>query len=157
MPTANQFVDLANARVDDQRHVMQTIIDADHCPFCQENLEKYHKQPILKEGEYWLVTTNQWPYDHTTVHLLIILKMHGERLVDLPSDAGRELIELAQWAEQEYHIPGGGLALRFGNTDYSAGTVSHLHAQLLQPDINASDYDQKPVKLKIGKMWKDRR
>lgn len=151
-----KFVDIDNARVDEQRRVMSEIIDAAHCPFCLENLRQYHKQPILKEGKYWLLTTNQWPYEHTKVHLMLIYKEHVEHLSEMNPSAGVELIELAQWAVKEYSIPGGGLAMRFGDTNYSAGTVAHLHAQLLQPDIDAPDYDDKPVKVKIGKMWKDR-
>lgn len=147
----NAFVDLDNTRVDEQRAVMRDIIAADHCPFCLENLQKYHKQPILKDGKYWLLTTNQWPYEHTKLHLLLIYKVHVEKLGEIDPEAGAELIKLAQWAEKEYSMPGGGLAIRFGNTNYSAGTVAHLHAQLLQPDIDAPNYDEKPVKIKIGK------
>lgn len=149
--TNNAFVDLDNTRLDEQRAVMRDILDADHCPFCQENLQKYHKQPVLKDGKYWLLTTNQWPYEHTKLHLLLIYKAHIEKLGEIDPEAGAELIELAQWAEKEYVMPGGGLAIRFGNTNYSAGTVAHLHAQLLQPDIDAPNYDEKPVKIKIGK------
>jgi len=152
----SSFVDIDNARLDDQRVVMQEIIDADHCPFCLENLEKYHKEPFLKEGKYWVVTKNQWPYEHTKLHLLFISKKHVTTLTELEQAAGTELIELAQWAVKEFEIPGGGLVMRFGDTEYSAGTVAHLHAQLLYPDIEAPDYDEKPVKVKIGKMWKDR-
>ena len=151
MTQTKKFVDLDNARVDDQKSVMRTIINAEHCPFCLENLHKYHKQPILKEGKYWLLTTNQWPYQNTKIHLLLIYKTHVETLGELDPAAGVELLEFAQWAEKEYAIPGGGLAIRFGDTNYSAGTVAHLHAQLLQPDIDAPNYDEKPVKVKIGK------
>lgn len=154
--TPKPFVDIENARVDDQRDVMREIMSADHCPFCWENLEKYHKQAIIKEGKYWLVTTNQWPYVHTSLHLLLIYKSHAERLADLDPQAGVELLELVQWVEKHYQIPGGGVAMRFGDMNYSAGTVAHIHAQLLVPDIQAPDYDAKPVKVKIGKMWKDR-
>jgi diadenosine tetraphosphate (Ap4A) HIT family hydrolase len=145
----NQHVDLDNARVDEQRQVMQEIIDADHCPFCSENLAKYHTQPILKEGKFWLVTTNQWPYTFTKLHLLFIHKNHITTLQEMDPAAGKELIELAQWAEAAYQVPGGGLAMRFGDTDYSAGTVAHLHAQFLVPDIEAEGYE--PVRIKIGK------
>ena len=145
----NQHVDLDNARQDDQRAVMQEIIAADHCPFCRENLEKYHKQPILREGTYWLVTHNQWPYKFTKLHLLFIYKSHVTHLPEIDPEAGRELIELAQWAQAEYDVPGGGLAMRFGDTDYSAGTVAHLHAQFLVADIDAEGYE--PVRIKIGK------
>lgn len=149
------FVDLDNARVDEQRQVMQAIIAAGHCPFCLENLEKYHKTPILKTGQHWLVVQNQWPYEHTQVHLLLILKQHVEDISQLDPTAGQELIELAQWAQREFKIPGGALAVRFGDTDFSAGTVNHLHAHLIVPDIHHPDYKSKPVKLKIGKILGD--
>jgi ATP adenylyltransferase len=146
-----KFVDLDNARVEEQKKVMEDIADANHCPFCLENLQKYHKKPILKEGEYWLLTENQWPYENTTIHLLAIYKQHVTDLASLDPEAGKELLEMMQWAETEFKIPGGGFVVRFGDTDYSAGTVNHLHAQLLQPDIHAPTYLDKPVKIKIGK------
>lgn len=148
----NAHVDLDNARVDEQRQVMQEIMQADHCPFCSENFEKYNKQPILRAGKYWFVTNNQWPYAFTKLHLLFIYKTHVTHLTEIDPEAGRELIELAQWAQAEYAVPGGGLAMRFGDTDYSAGSVSHLHAQFLVPDIEAEGYE--PVRVKIGKSRK---
>ncbi len=154
---SDPFVDLENAREDSQRAVMREIIDANHCPFCRENLQKYHKQPILKEGQYWLVTTNQWPYPHTKVHLLLICKEHVTNLSELKPQAGEELVTLSQWAEKEFQMIGGGLAMRFGDMNYSAGTIAHLHVQLLMPSIDDPDYDEKPVKIKIGKTWKDRK
>lgn len=142
------FVDLQNARYDDQRAVMQEIVGAAHCPFCSENLKKYHKQPIIIEGEYWLVTPNQWPYNHTRVHLLLILKEHVETLTDLPPQAGAELVKLSAELCEKYNVAGGGLALRFGDTNYSAGTVKHLHVQFIVPDIESPEFE--PVRVKIG-------
>jgi len=150
-PSRKKFVDLDNARVLEQKRVMEDIIDADHCPFCLENLKKYHKKPILKEGKYWLLTENQWPYANTKVHLLAIYKKHIENLADLDPKAGEELLEFFKWAEKKYQVPGGGFVMRFGDTDYSAGTVAHLHAQFLVPDIHHPTYMEKPVRVKIGK------
>jgi ATP adenylyltransferase len=149
MVIQKQFVDLDNAREEDQKQVMQDIINADHCPFCSENLKKYHKQPILKEGKYWILTTNQWPYKHTKYHLLAIYKDHAVNLSELDSQSGNELFELLKWAEEEYKVPGGGFAMRFGDTNYSAGTVNHLHVQFIQPDINSPEFE--PVRVKLGK------
>jgi ATP adenylyltransferase len=145
----SRHVDIDNARLDEQRQVMQEIIDADHCPFCRENLDKYHKQEILKEGEFWLVTKNQWPYDFTKVHLLLIYKQHATDLSELDPESGKELLELLQWAQKEYKIPGGGWAMRFGDTDHSAGTVAHIHVQFIMPDLEHPEF--KPVRIKIGK------
>lgn len=143
------FVDLDNSRVDEQRAVMRQIVAEGHCPFCAENLHKYHKQPILKDGKYWLVTHNQWPYEHTKVHLLAIYKSHAEQLQHLSPEAGAELFQLLAELEQEFGFPGGGVAMRFGDTDYSAGTVNHIHAQIFVPDIDQPDF--KAVRVKIGK------
>lgn len=149
------FVDLENAREDDQREVMKKIMAANHCPFCVENLKKYHKQPIIKETKYWLVTTNQWPYDHTLHHFLLIYKDHAEQLQELETEAGKELFELVAWLEKEYHIPGGGWAMRFGDTNYSSGSVAHLHVQYVVPSIEDPDFE--PTRIKIGKNPKDRK
>jgi len=144
-----KFVDIDNAREDDQRQVMKDIIKADHCPFCEENLKKYHKQPILKTGKYWILTNNQWPYKDTKVHFLIIYKEHATKLSELDSNSGKELLDFVKWAEKEYKVLGGGWVMRFGDTSYSAGTVNHIHAQFIQPDINMPDF--KPVRIKLGK------
>lgn len=143
------FVDLDNARLDDQKKVMQEIQEQQHCPFCLENLRKYHKQEILKEGKYWLITPNQWPYEHTKVHYLAIYKEHATHLSELDPAAGAELIQFFAEIEKNEKLPGGGFAMRFGDTNYSAGTVRHIHAQFLVPDIEAVDFV--PVKFKIGK------
>jgi len=144
-----QFVDLDNAREDEQKQVMKDIINADHCPFCLENLNKYHKQPIIKEGKYWLLTQNQWPYKHTRHHLLVIYKQHATDLSELDIESGKELLEFVAWAQKEFKISGGGFAMRFGDTNYSAGTINHIHVQFIQPDIKKPDFS--PVRIKLGK------
>lgn len=145
----SNFVDLDNAREDDQKKVMREILAADHCPFCLENLKKYHKEPIIKEGKYWILTKNQWPYKHTKHHLLLIYKEHATSLSELEPESGVELLKLVQWVEKEYRVPGGGWAMRFGDTNYSAGTVNHLHIQFIQPNLEGPEF--KPVRIKVGK------
>lgn len=149
MSKNSKFIDIDNSRVEEQKKVMNEILNQEHCPFCEENLRKYHKQPILKETTHWIATKNQWPYDHTKYHFLLITKHHIVNITELDAQAAQELIELTSWLIAEYNIPGGGLAMRFGDTNYSAGTVAHLHAQLIQPDPEAEGYQ--PVRVKLGK------
>lgn len=146
---SNGFVDLDNARVDEQRQVMKEIIEDGVCPFCTEHLKKYHPGPWVKIGQYWIVSKNRWPYDNTAHHLLLIYKEHVQSLSEVTPDAGKELITLAAELERELQIPGGGLIMRFGDTNYSAGSVNHLHAQLIMPDIGRAGF--KPVRVKLGK------
>ena len=151
----NNFINVNNSREKDQIEVMQKIADQAHCPFCEENLRLYHKEPILKVSKYWLVTKNQWPYKHTKHHFLLIYRQHITKLEELETEAGSELFSLVQGLEKEYQFEGGGFAMRFGDTDFSAGTVNHLHVQLVIPDAMAKDFE--PVKIKLGLQWEKRR
>lgn len=144
-----QFLDIDNSRVPEQVAVMEQIIESGECPFCMEALKKYHRTPILKETKHWVFTRNAWPYENTREHFLLILKTHKETLSELTAEEGADYFELVAWAETEFALPGGGLAMRFGDTNYSAGTVKHLHAQLIVPDIEKPSFQ--PVRFKIGK------
>lgn len=142
-------VDLENYRYDEQLAVMQEIAETGACPFCMENFGNHQVDETLFDGKYWLLTYNRWPYKHTKVHLLAIYKEHAEHLSELEPDAGRELIEIFQWAVKHFEVPGGGFVMRFGDTNYSAGSVHHIHAQFIQPDIEGEEYQ--PVRVKLGK------
>lgn len=128
------FVDLSKARTSEQLRVMQEIQEEGHCPFDLDQLQKYHKEPILRRGEHWLLTPNQWPYENTRVHLLAIAATHTESLMDLRPGSMDELLEHLQWAEFAYNITAGGLAMRFGDVKKNGATVNHLHAHLIVPE-----------------------
>jgi diadenosine tetraphosphate (Ap4A) HIT family hydrolase len=145
---AKDFVNLDNARHDDQRDVMKGIAQDGVCPFDEEYLANYHKQPILRRGKYWTLTLNQWPYEHTRVHLLAIARLHVESLDALDAAAGEELFAHAQWAIKEYNIDFGGLAMRFGDVKQNGASVNHLHAHIIVPDAGRPA-DAK-VRFKIG-------
>lgn len=146
------FVDIENAREKDQIQTMKKIIEAGHCPFCLKNLRKYHKKPILKETPLWLLTDNQWPYENTQLHLIAIYKKHATKIDQLADQAGDQLLQLISWAETKFNIPGGGIIMRFGDTNYSAGSVNHIHVQLVVPDLKKIRKAKKPVRIKIGKI-----
>lgn len=145
----NGYVYVPNSRGDEQRDVMEKIVRDKVCPFCMEHLAKYHKKPILRESEHWILTENQWPYEHTRRHLLAITKTHVESMDELPAGAGEELFDLFRWAVRELDIRGGGFSVRFGDHEHSGGSVTHLHAQLVEPNLDDPTYE--PVRIKIGK------
>jgi diadenosine tetraphosphate (Ap4A) HIT family hydrolase len=136
----NRFINLNSVRREDQKKVMANINEAGHCPFCRENLEKYHKKPILKEGTFWILTDNQWPYEKIKHQLLAIYKTHIEHIADMDPEAGKELIEMFQEEAQKRNIPGGGIAMRFGsNPEHGnyGSSVLHIHAHMIEPDLDA--------------------
>jgi hypothetical protein len=108
------FIELANVRSFGQLKVFRRIREAGHCPFCPGNLGLYHMPPVLWETDHWLVTPNQWPYPHTDVHLLVILRNHAERVHELHPSARREMVDILERVEQE-RAPGGGVVMRFGD------------------------------------------
>ncbi|HZS43160.1 MAG TPA: hypothetical protein VFA52_02995 [Candidatus Paceibacterota bacterium] len=145
------FVELSNARREDQKKVLEQIIADGVCPFCRENLVKYHKNPILKEGKYWLLTENQWPYIYTKHHYIAIYKTHQESIIDIDSEAGSELIKLFQELVRQENIPGGAVAIRFGsNSKFGnyGSSVRHIHAHLIEPDLE--NPEKIAIKFKIG-------
>ena len=145
----NDQINRHHARSEHQQGVMDQIEKDNVCPFCMENLAKYHKNPILKEGEFWVVTDSQWPYKNTKHHLLAISRTHVEHINELPKGAGEELMNLFAEVTKERSIPGGGLCIRFGwnpeHGDYGS-SVRHIHAHLIEPDLTQGE----KVKFKIG-------
>ena len=135
----NPFINLSVVRREDQRAVMEEIQKQGHCPFCPENVAKYHKNPIIKEGEFWLLTDNQWPYEKVKHQLLAISKTHVEHISDLDPRAGAELFAMFGEEARKRGIPGGGLAMRFGSSQHGnyGSSVLHLHAHLVEPDLEA--------------------
>jgi len=146
--TDGDFVFLGNARLKDQEKLMEKILEDGVCPFCPENLAKYHKEEILKTGEHWTLTYNQWPYRNTKLHLLAIARYHARCLSDLKPGAAEELFDLLRWAEITYNVAFGGVCMRFGDVKNNGATVDHLHAHFIVPMPNLSK-DEK-VRFKIS-------
>lgn len=147
-----EYVKMEHFREQDQLEVMKKIQEEGHCPFCIENLSKYHTEPFLKEGKYWYLTHNRWPYDGTKVHLMTISKTHVEKLEDLPEGAGDEMFEMYKWAEKEFDLPGASLFMRFGDMDYTGSTVQHLHTQF----ISGGHREEGGEKLKVKLAYKSK-
>ena len=142
---------MSAVRRKDQKVVMQEIEKQGHCPFCIENLEKYHKNLILKEGKFSILTDNQWPYEKIKHQLLAIYKTHVEHIEDLDPESGQELIEMFAKESKKRNIKGGGIAIRFGSSpDGNYGSsVLHIHAHLIEPDLTALS-DTEAWRFKFG-------
>jgi|SRR5271168_2186879 len=157
MTKGNHLVTVTNARSEEQKKVMEQIVADNVCPFCIENLNKYHKNPIFRESKYWLFTNNQWPYKGVKHQILAIYKTHIEHIKDLPEEAGGELLRIFGEITKEKNIPGGGVAIRFGKNptlgNYGS-TVNHIHAHLIEPDLE--HLEDGVFKFKFGES-KDRK
>jgi ATP adenylyltransferase len=144
------FVNLDNAKR--PSGVYDTVIDQIKkdgvCPFCPEHFTQYHKNPILKDGTYWLVTNNMYPYEGAKYHALFVHKRHITALTEIVPEAWTELKQIIDWYVAEQAIPGGALLLRFGSTAYTGASVSHLHANIISSD--GENPDRKPILARLG-------
>ncbi len=124
-------VNLKHARTKFQREVMEKIVRDKVCPFCEPNFLKYHTKPIIKRGKHWTLTENFAPYDGSKHHLLAVSRMHVRSFTELSAAARAELFALFARESKKRGIKGGTVFMRFGDTDYTGGSVEHLHAQLV--------------------------
>lgn len=141
----DRLMNIDNARDALQIENMKKIEAEGFCPFCPENMQKYHTPPILKKDTFWYVTPNMYPYENTSHQFLFVTNEHVTDSRDLSPTAWAQLQELVQWVMTEHAIEGGTLLMRSGNMSKTGSTVLHLHAQLIvgkSPD--------KPVMTRVG-------
>lgn len=124
-------VNLSHARTDFQKEVMERIKRDNVCPFCEKHFLTYHTKPIIKRGKFWLLTENFQPYEGSRHHLLLVSRKHVTHFETLSSAAQAEFFSLASSELSTRGVTGGTLLMRFGNTDYTGGSVEHLHAQII--------------------------
>lgn len=141
-------VNLSHARTKFQRDVMKKIKRDKVCPFCTEHFLKYHTKPIISTGKHWILTENFQPYVGSKLHLLIVSKKHVQHFDELPPSAQQELFQLFGKELKKQKIKGGAVFMRFGDTDYTGGTVEHLHAQLVSGTKRGKN--KKPIVTYLG-------
>ncbi len=130
--------------------VITQIAQEGICPFCPEHLTKYHKHP-LEEKKFWWLTDNAWPYKPRKHHRLLISKTHIVHFTEITPEAWGEIREIVAAEVKRLNIEGGTFILRFGDTGFTGGSVSHLHLHLFQSDPKDSSYDRKMgVLMRIG-------
>jgi diadenosine tetraphosphate (Ap4A) HIT family hydrolase len=143
------FVDVKNARKGEYKKVIEEIAKTGKCPFCKENF-KYHKKPIYNTRKGWFLTNNTWPYKNAKHHLIILGNEHKEYFSELTKSDFESVSFLVNWAIKKWDIKGGGLAMRFGDTNLTGASVSHIHFHIISPEVNKKTKRGKTVIFPIG-------
>ena len=149
----DNFVNIDNARNDEQKQVMEKIRAEGFCPFCPENLDKSELEPAITDIklDFWNVRKNRWPYENTRLHLLIIHNEHAEKISEIKSEAWAELQKIIEWAEKKYELKSGGFGMRFGDPKQNGASVDHLHGHIITADVTDKDSPEyKPVRFRVG-------
>ena len=144
-----KLVNIKNARQGEYRKVIKQIAKTRKCPFCKENF-KYHKKPIYKRKNGWFLTNNSWPYKNTDHHLIVLGDKHKENFSEITKKDLESAAYLINWAIKKWKIKGGGIAMRFGDTDHTGASVSHIHFHIISPKIDKKTKKIKTVNFPIG-------
>ena len=116
-------------------HMKKTVGEG-ICPFCDKNAKE---KTCIKDGKFWWIKPNDFPYRRHAHHLIMVLKgKHSSKENDISNicpESWTEFGKIIQWAVQKYSILGGGIVLRFGLRKYNASTLTHVHAHIQAPDL----------------------
>jgi len=146
----SSYINMENARQEDQRIVMEHIKETGICPFCPENRVSGEVLDPVWTGKHWMFVPNRWPYEFTRVHLMGIAERHVRFIHELTDDEWLEVRMFIDWAIKQYNIESGALGIRFGNPVTNGATVDHLHIHLVvaDPDVTRPGYER--VRFAMG-------
>jgi ATP adenylyltransferase len=121
--------DLGGARTDEQRAKMQELTARGVCIFCPE-----HAGELLHRGEHWYVKRNDFPYEGTAAHYLIVPLRHVVAFDELPDAAGAELWAIKRRLKAQLAPLATATVERSGDMRFNGGTVAHLHTHFVALD-----------------------
>jgi len=145
-----KLVDKRYAKSKEYHEALEDIENENKCPFCPENLCR-QKKPIIElyRSGQWFITANNYSYPEARVKLIIIADEHKETITEVTAQEWTEIVNLIKWAHQEYDIKGAGLAVRYGDSNFTGATVTHLHFHLISAKLDKKNKSI-PVNFPIG-------
>ena len=143
---------MAAGRTPEQIAKMKKLTELGACIFCPEYFAEFHDNPALFETEHWLVTKNDYPYEHTSLHLLVAAKTHVSDMSELDAKARADFMETVVTISKVYDLPSYAVGIRVGDFHFNGGSVEHLHAHVIVGTRNDKTFE--PVKMKLTSLPK---
>ena len=125
--TVSELYDLTAARSEDQHQYMEELEAAGICIFCSEE----HRPKVELSGSHWYVVENDYPYEGTSGHYLIVPHAHVSSFDELPDEAALELWALKRELKERLDPPATATVERSGDMRYNGGSVAHLHVHFV--------------------------
>ena len=135
---------LGNGRTDEQLAEMRRLEAEGICLFCPGQLNRQ----VLHRTPQWTVTSNDFPYRGTRLHLLLVPDEHVTDLVDLSAEAQRDFWSALAWVRDHHGLAHYGVAARNGRCEFTGGTIRHVHVHVVQGDVD--DPRHEPVRVKLS-------
>ena len=138
--------ELPAARTPAQRRYMEELEAAGICVFCREHFDEYHGEPVEIDGTHWFATRNDFPYEGTSAHFLIVAQAHVTSFDELPDEAGAELWAIKRELKAAVAPQAVATVERSGATRYNGGSVAHLHVHFVALDASPA----KTVRFRVS-------
>jgi diadenosine tetraphosphate (Ap4A) HIT family hydrolase len=134
--------DLSAARSEEQRRYMDELESSGICIFCSEE----HRAPVELSGAHWYVVKNDYPYEGTRGHYLIVPHAHVSSFDELPDEAGADLWALKRQLKERLDPLAVATVERSGDMRYNGGSVAHLHVHFVALEADPS----RTVKFRVS-------
>ena len=119
------------ARGDEQLERMRALQAEGVCIFCPEHAGDWQREPVEHTGEHWYVTRNDFPYEGTAAHYLIVARRHVTAFQELPDEAGAELWAIRRKLAESLRAASYATVERSGDMNFNGGSVAHLHVHMV--------------------------
>jgi diadenosine tetraphosphate (Ap4A) HIT family hydrolase len=137
-----------NHRTADQLADMEQLEARGLCLFCPDGLAEHGRQRVLWQTSHWSITPNEFPYQGTALHLLLVPRQHVGDLLDLDEAGRADFWTALGWVRDRYELTYYGLGVRNGDCRYSGATIRHVHAHVLVGDPDAEP--EVPVRMRFS-------
>lgn len=130
----NKFVDIGNCRGPEMTARYEQIAEEGYDPFDPEVFKEEHGRPIIFENRHWILTTNQYPYEKTKFHYLVVCKDFVTKASEMTSKMWSSVGEIISFVEEKHEVDGHTLFMRMGNTKKTGASVVRLHFHIIVPE-----------------------
>jgi ATP adenylyltransferase len=134
------------ARGSEQLARMRELEAEGVCIFCPEHAGRYQREPVEHSGEHWYVTRNDFPYEGTAAHYLIVARRHVSTFAELPDEAGAELWQIRRELAERLGAAAFATIERSGDMRFNGGSVAHLHVHMVALDAEP----EKTVRFRVS-------
>lgn len=111
------------------------------CPFCPAERERRNRPALCSASHVsdrgargsWSLIQNEFPRSDAGRMLLIVPDFHCTDPASLTDEDWGCIGQLVTFCRTELGMEGGGLLMRFGDPHLHAGTIDHLHINMIEP------------------------
>lgn len=107
---------------------------------------------IAHRGNHWFIMKNDFPYEGSEHHYLIVSTKHMTALADISPEAQLELFQMVEHLRKTIQgVSGFSFFVRSGDLSYTGATIDHLHFHFL---VGGKRQDKASEKLKVSLGYK---